>query len=122
VASHADEDTSVTDLEEIRKDYFDVRKTMGRNALGQTARALQDAMKLNKAPSIELLQSMRDWQHQMRLPLRTYPEWSGFMESVGRWSSPQPTQSDMAADAKSDESVKDIEDSLFDTIMAPNIL
>jgi hypothetical protein len=117
--SKADEKITILDLEEVRINFFDVRRPISRDALELAARAFQDAMKLKKAPSIELLQSMREWQHRMTLPMWAHPDWTGFLLSIGRGLPPEPTQT--AADAKSGESSEDSEDSVVDSITALNI-
>jgi hypothetical protein len=89
-----DEDEPTVDPEEVARNFFDVGKVMGEDELGQAAKVLQETFNLREAPSIDLLQSVRDWQRQTGLPEQSGPQHSTIIDLISRSPSPEPATQD----------------------------
>jgi hypothetical protein len=87
------EGASDMDIEEIKHDFFDTEKSMDQKALEQFAKVIQTTFKLNKAPSVELLEGMRVWAFETGLPEQSYHAWGSFFQSNSQSPPSQPRQS-----------------------------
>jgi hypothetical protein len=89
-----DDDRSAVDPEEVAQNFFDVDKAMSEHELGQAAEILQRTFNLREAPSIDLLQSIREWKRQTGPPVQSGSQHSSsVVDSNSQSPPPQPIQS-----------------------------
>jgi hypothetical protein len=87
------DDRSAVDPEEVAQNFFDVDKAMSEHELGQAAEILQRTFNLREAPSIDLLQAIRQWQSQAGPPAQDSTQHSSIVDADGQSPPSQPRQS-----------------------------
>jgi hypothetical protein len=111
------DDRSAIDPEEVAQNFFDVDKVMGEDELEQAAEVLQETFNLKEAPSIDLLQSIREWQSQTGPPVHNSTRRSSIVDADSRPPTLEPEPVQSGADVDVDELVN----AAWDEIMTPNM-
>jgi hypothetical protein len=112
-----DDDGSTIDYEEVARGFSDVGRVLDRGELEQAAGVLQRTFELEEAPSIDILQVVRDWQHQTGPPVQSGSRRSSVVETNSRFPSPEPEPVQSGLNHGMEERM----DSIWDGVMTPNI-